>query len=132
MCISGPLPPAVRGDVTLRCPCSIPCSSTSAGMGVAPKAVTAAVWACLASPRRVDSLRCQPSAAAGRLLTANQTHVVLPSEGTGGGPSHPYLGIPLLLVSMVRIWAVIIRMLMMCSLLYSFAWVLRSPSSQWR
>ena len=37
----------------------------------------------------------QPSAAVGRLLTANQTHAVLPSETTGGGPSHPYLGIPL-------------------------------------
>jgi len=36
----------------------------------------------------------QPSAAAGWLLTANQTHMVLPSEGTGGGPSHRYLGIP--------------------------------------
>lgn len=42
-------------------------------------------------------------------------------------PLHTWIS-PLLLVSMARIWAVIIKMLWMNSLLYS-VWVLRSPSS---
>lgn len=53
--------------------------------------------------------------AAGRLCTANQTHVILPSEGTRGVcvpsslPGHP----PLLLVPMACVWVVIMRVLLL-------------------
>lgn len=117
-----------------KCPCSIPCGSTSMESGCDPKAAVAAVGThlpcprgCPAQPSLAVGWQDQPSAASGCPLTARQTLGSHPQSRQGWSflslPEHP----PFLLISTVSFWAVFTRRRMLKSVLCSF--VPRTPSS---